>query len=117
MSQPTLSPGGGGYQNGVSSRPRAPKLNKQMKSLSLDCADAPPPVSSTMRSQFKSKPIRQAHGFATSGETSDWERSVSPNAPSPRRLPVQPPIAAYNTSAPHPPSKLNLFRTFIRKVV
>uniref|UniRef100_A0A914Y9I6 SH3 domain-containing protein n=1 Tax=Panagrolaimus superbus TaxID=310955 RepID=A0A914Y9I6_9BILA len=43
-----------------------------------------------MRSPFKSKPIRQAQGFATSGETSDWERSISPVGPSPRRLPPQP---------------------------
>ncbi|KAI6175265.1 hypothetical protein M3Y97_00669500 [Aphelenchoides bicaudatus] len=76
---------------GVLNRPRAPKLNKQMKSLSLDCAETTPPVSTGMRSQFKSRPIRQAHGFATSGETSDWERSASPTAvPSPRRLPAQP---------------------------
>jgi hypothetical protein len=47
-----------------------------------------------MRSQFKSKPIRQAHGFATSGETSDWgERSISPSVPLPRRLPSQPQMA------------------------
>jgi hypothetical protein len=64
-----------------------------MKSLSLDCAETTPPVSGGMRSQFiKSKPIRHAHGFATSGETSDWERSVSPSAPSPRRLPMQPSV-------------------------
>uniref|UniRef100_A0A7E4W1Y9 SH3 domain-containing protein n=1 Tax=Panagrellus redivivus TaxID=6233 RepID=A0A7E4W1Y9_PANRE len=75
-------------------RRRAPKLNKQMKSLSLDCAEMPPPVNGTMRSPFKSKPLKMAHGIATSGETSDWERSVSPAGPSPRRLPPQPPIAS-----------------------
>ncbi|KAI6216157.1 hypothetical protein M3Y99_01836700 [Aphelenchoides fujianensis] len=77
-------------------RPRAPKLNKQMKSLSLDCADAPPPVSATMRSQFRSKPIRQAQGFALSNETSDWEQGFASQTPSPRRVPVQPPPPAAN---------------------
>ena len=38
----------------------------------------------------ESKPLRQAQGFATSGETSDWERSVSPVGPSSRKLPSQP---------------------------
>ena len=36
----------------IQQRRRAPKLNKQMKSLSLDCAEMPPPVSSAMRSPF-----------------------------------------------------------------
>ncbi|CAD5226042.1 unnamed protein product [Bursaphelenchus xylophilus] len=73
-------------------RPRAPKLNKQMKSLSLDCAEMPPPVSTQMRSTYRhseNKAVRSARGYA-SGETSDWGRSVSPKAPSPRKLPAQP---------------------------
>lgn len=70
-----------------------------MKSLSLDCAESAPPVTNSMRNQFKSKPIKQAHGFATSGETSDWERSISPvPAPSPRRLPVLPAQATQQTA-------------------
>uniref|UniRef100_A0A915ETD5 SH3 domain-containing protein n=1 Tax=Ditylenchus dipsaci TaxID=166011 RepID=A0A915ETD5_9BILA len=70
-------------------------LSEKMKSLSLDCAEMPPPVnasmSSTMRSPFKSKPMRSARGFAASGEGLDWERSVSPTAPIQpvnRRLPL-----------------------------
>lgn len=81
-----------------------------MKSLSLDCADVTPPVSTGMRSQFKSKPIRQAHGFATSGETSDWERSVSPSAPSPRRLPQ--PIMN-QTPTPQPTTKKLSSKSFV----
>ncbi|CAD5218665.1 unnamed protein product [Bursaphelenchus okinawaensis] len=79
-----------GIQISGPSRPRAPKLNKQMKSLSLDCAEMPPPVATTMRSPFQSKPVRSARGYATSGESNDWGRSVSPKAPSPRKLPAQP---------------------------
>lgn len=83
-----------------------------MKSLSLDCAETTPPVSTGMRSQFKSKPIRQAHGFATSGETSDWERSVSPTAPSPRRLPNQPALQAVQqqpAQVTQPPSRKSIY--------
>ncbi|KAI6206644.1 hypothetical protein M3Y94_00936100 [Aphelenchoides besseyi] len=59
-STPQLAPG-------PTQRPRAPKLNKQMKSLSLDCADAPPPVNTTMRSQFRNK----AH------LSNEWEQTSS----------------------------------------
>jgi hypothetical protein len=91
LDQPGMPPAKAMSNGLIPQRRRAPKLNKQMKSLSLDCAEMPPEMKcSTMRSPFKSKPIRQAQGFATSGETSDWERSLSPVGPSPRRLPPQP---------------------------
>uniref|UniRef100_A0AC34QHY6 SH3 domain-containing protein n=1 Tax=Panagrolaimus sp. JU765 TaxID=591449 RepID=A0AC34QHY6_9BILA len=77
-----------------SGRPRAPKLNKQMKSLSLDCAEMPPPVSNTMRSPYKMKPSRHAQDMTASSGTSDWERSVSPVGGPFRRLPPQPPITS-----------------------
>ncbi|KAH7729263.1 helicase mov-10-B.2-like protein, partial [Aphelenchoides avenae] len=82
----------GQQQNGYATgRPRAPKLHKQMKSLSLDCADAPPPMppNGAMRSPFKTKPLRQARGYANSGDMTDLGRSVSPTS-SPRRLPLAP---------------------------
>ncbi|GMR47457.1 hypothetical protein PMAYCL1PPCAC_17652 [Pristionchus mayeri] len=65
------------------SRRRAPKLSKQMKSLSLDC-DAPPRVvNGHTRSPARGRllPRTQAIGRAPNGsgsDLSDWERSCSP---------------------------------------
>ena len=60
-----------------------------MKSLSLDCAEMPPPVSS--QSPFKAPSayggskggLRAARvaAFTASNESSEWERSMSPSAP------------------------------------
>ncbi|KAI1732801.1 SH3 domain containing protein [Ditylenchus destructor] len=73
----------GGPTASRSTNNRRPKLSEKMKSLSLDCAEMPPPVNTlAMRSSpYKSKPIRSARGFAASGESLDWERSTSPTAP------------------------------------
>ncbi|KAF8376156.1 hypothetical protein PRIPAC_82585 [Pristionchus pacificus] len=66
-----------------SSRRRAPKLSKQMKSLSLDC-DAPPRVvNGHTRSPARGRllPRTQAIGRGPNGsgsDLSDWERSCSP---------------------------------------
>ena len=99
---------------------RRPKLSEKMKSLSLDCAEMPPPVQPSFgrnqqyfselrdgRWQFaflplfaESKPIRSARGFAASGDSFEdaSERSMSPPATravlaavQPRRLPPAPP--------------------------
>uniref|UniRef100_A0A1I8AF21 SH3 domain-containing protein n=1 Tax=Steinernema glaseri TaxID=37863 RepID=A0A1I8AF21_9BILA len=88
--------------SGSSSRRRAPKLNKQMKSLSLDCAEMPPPVNNALRSPYRNKPSQrtQGRGYTGSGEMSDWERSCSPNVPSPRRLPSSPAVLPKTTRAP-----------------
>ncbi|KAI1726325.1 SH3 domain containing protein [Ditylenchus destructor] len=72
----------GGPTASRSANNRRPKLSEKMKSLSLDCAEMPPPVNTlAMRSPYKSKPIRSARGFAASGESLDYERSMSPTAP------------------------------------
>ncbi|TMS37466.1 hypothetical protein L596_004391 [Steinernema carpocapsae] len=94
--------------SGSSSRRRAPKLNKQMKSLSLDCAEMPPPVNSALRSPFRSKPTQRTpgRGYAGSGEMSDWERSCSPNVPSPRRLPSSPAAPPQPSKTRKPPSHI-----------
>nr|CAD2166276.1 unnamed protein product [Meloidogyne enterolobii] len=88
---------------------RRPKLSEKMKSLSLDCADMPPPVQmgGIGRNQyFKGKQLRSARGYAASGESfeNSFERSESPpsSRPTPtkttqqltRRLPPAPPMTA-----------------------
>ncbi|VDK53730.1 unnamed protein product [Anisakis simplex] len=65
-------------------RKRPPKLHKQMKSLSLDCAD-PTPITNTMRSRSKLAPTTVRKN--SSDEISDWDRSRSPSGPSPRTTP------------------------------
>uniref|UniRef100_A0A0M3HVD4 SH3 domain-containing protein n=1 Tax=Ascaris lumbricoides TaxID=6252 RepID=A0A0M3HVD4_ASCLU len=74
-------------QSGAGGRRRPPKLQKQMKSLSLDCAE-PPPITNTIRSsesrgKLAPTPVR----LNSSGDISDWERSRSPSGPSPRTTP------------------------------
>ncbi|KAK0397876.1 hypothetical protein QR680_002316 [Steinernema hermaphroditum] len=89
--------------SGSSGRRRAPKLNKQMKSLSLDCAEMPPPVNNALRSPYRNKPTQRTPvrtGYTGSGEMSDWERSCSPNVPSPRRLPSSPAVLPKTTTRP-----------------
>ncbi|KAL7078149.1 hypothetical protein ACQ4LE_002323 [Meloidogyne hapla] len=94
----TINQNGGG---------RRPKLSEKMKSLSLDCADMPPPVQmgGMGRNQyFKGKQLRSARGYGASGESfeNSFERSESPpsSRPTPtkttqqqltRRLPPAPP--------------------------
>ncbi|KHN87666.1 hypothetical protein Tcan_01957 [Toxocara canis] len=72
---------------GAGGRRRPPKLHKQMKSLSLDCAE-PPAITNNMRSsesrgKLAPTPVR----LNSSGDISDWERSRSPSGPSPRTTP------------------------------
>uniref|UniRef100_A0A915BLL4 Uncharacterized protein n=1 Tax=Parascaris univalens TaxID=6257 RepID=A0A915BLL4_PARUN len=74
-------------QSGAGGRRRPPKLQKQMKSLSLDCAE-PPPITNTIRSsesrgKLAPTPVR----LNSSGDISDWERSRSPSGPSQRTTP------------------------------
>lgn len=74
-------------QSGMSGgRRRPPKLHKQMKSLSLDCADSPPSMASGMRSRGKLAPM-PLHYNNSSGDISEWERSRSPSGLSPRSTP------------------------------
>lgn len=73
-----------GTNNGGKRRP--PRLHKQMKSLSLDCADPPPSMASGMRSKGKlSSAILRNND--SSGDISEWERSRSPSGPSPHLTP------------------------------
>ncbi|GMT23850.1 hypothetical protein PFISCL1PPCAC_15147 [Pristionchus fissidentatus] len=65
------------------SRRRAPKLSKQMKSLSLDCEAPPREVNGHTRSPARGRllPRTQAVGRGANGsgsDLSDWERSCSP---------------------------------------
>ncbi|GMS95270.1 hypothetical protein PENTCL1PPCAC_17445, partial [Pristionchus entomophagus] len=65
------------------SRRRAPKLSKQMKSLSLDCEAPPRVVNGHTRSPARGRllPRTQAIGRGPNGsgsDLSDWERSCSP---------------------------------------
>jgi len=91
------------------SRARCPKLSEKMKSLSLDCADMPPPVQSQMRNiAYKVKPVRYGRGLVASGESLDLGRSMSPptrrlNGTVHRMLP-QAPIPMATTPEPtiHP---------------
>ena len=69
-------------------RARAPKLAKQMKSLSLDCADAPPPFRVAVGPRMQRQASNETPENASSGEPS--ARSSAAN--SPRRL--QPAAAA-----------------------
>ncbi|VDK84291.1 unnamed protein product [Litomosoides sigmodontis] len=70
--------------NGGKGRP--PKLQKQMKSLSLDCADSPPSIASGACSRGKLAPTL-LHCNNSSGDISECERSRSPSGPSPRLTP------------------------------
>uniref|UniRef100_A0A0N5AYU0 SH3 domain-containing protein n=1 Tax=Syphacia muris TaxID=451379 RepID=A0A0N5AYU0_9BILA len=74
---------------GPSGRKRPPKLQKQMKSLSLDCAEPSPPIINTIRSNFtESKPgVNSASRLNSSGDLSDWGRSRSPSGPPSRSTP------------------------------
>nr|CAD2173111.1 unnamed protein product [Meloidogyne enterolobii] len=99
---------------------RRPKLSEKMKSLSLDCADMPPPVQmgGIGRNQyFKGKQLRSARGYAASGESfeNSFERSESPpsSRPTPtkttqqltRRLPPAPPMTAPIQQQPIKPNE------------
>ncbi|VDD92372.1 unnamed protein product [Enterobius vermicularis] len=93
-----LLPQTGFSQNG---RKRPPKLQKQMKSLSLDCAE---PNTTTMRSNITKSSTRNfliklnstaenrlsgnsVSRLNSSGDLSDWNRSRSPSGPPSRSTP------------------------------
>uniref|UniRef100_A0AC35TXB6 SH3 domain-containing protein n=1 Tax=Rhabditophanes sp. KR3021 TaxID=114890 RepID=A0AC35TXB6_9BILA len=100
---PNTSPSGPQQQY---TRQRPPKLEKQMKSLSLDCADMPPTMSSTVRQTYQratapppnTKPANG--GWSGRGCSSNLDDQLLPDAhrnpslsshvPSPRRLPPNP---------------------------
>lgn len=83
---------------------RAPKLEKQMKSLSLDCADMPPVMTSTVRSPYrngnnignntvivssKQQPSKNVRILPKHGEIMEKDKPSSLNSQtaSPRKLP------------------------------
>uniref|UniRef100_A0A0N4Z3W6 SH3 domain-containing protein n=1 Tax=Parastrongyloides trichosuri TaxID=131310 RepID=A0A0N4Z3W6_PARTI len=86
---------------------RPPKLEKQMKSLSLDCADMPPVITSNVRSPYRngsnsgnnmisggqSKPqsSKNIRLLPKHGDGNDYEKTTSSNSQtaSPRKLPSQ----------------------------
>ncbi|VDN05104.1 unnamed protein product [Thelazia callipaeda] len=78
-STPQLNQSGGGKR-------RPPKLQKQMKSLSLDCTDSPPSMANSVHSRNKLAPST-LHCNNSSGDISEWERSRSSSGPSPRSTP------------------------------
>ncbi|CAG9538121.1 unnamed protein product [Cercopithifilaria johnstoni] len=65
---------------------RPPKLHKQMKSLSLDCADSPPSITSGVYPRGKLAPTL-LYCNNSFGDISECERSRSPSGPSPRLTP------------------------------
>ncbi|VDO34963.1 unnamed protein product [Onchocerca flexuosa] len=86
--------------NGGKRRP--PKLQKQMKSLSLDCADSPPSIASGVYSRNKLAPTL-LHYNNSSGDISEYERSRSSSGPSPlltpRRISSSDALSRYSSLA------------------